>query len=156
METIYTHWKEMLINMIDEKTATYNQELHKKAETDYLKRLLEKMATHAASPETLVTFQEEMNVLVEAIPTVAGFKDKEIRRDFIKKKSKLKNTVITKHKLVNKGYYVSIWMPLGIALGMPWGVVFGNIALGLPIGLAVGLAIGSSLDAKAKKEGRVV
>lgn len=156
METTYTHWKETLINTIDEKTAAYNQELHKKAETEYLKQLLEKMATHAASPEALIAFQEEMNVLVESIPTVAGFKDKEIRRDFIKKKSKLKNIVTTKHKLVSKGYYVSIWMPIGIALGMPWGIVFGNIALGLPIGLAVGLAIGTSLDAKAKKEGRVV
>ncbi|MBC8754889.1 hypothetical protein H2O64_09420 [Kordia sp. YSTF-M3] len=156
METTYTIWKNETIHTIEEKTASFTEALHKKAETDYLKRLLEKMATHASSSEALHDFQEQMDVLVLAIPTVAGFSDKQLRRDFMKKKSKIKNTATIKHKLVHKGYYMSIWMALGMAFGMPWGVAFGNIALGLPIGLAVGLAIGTSLDSKAAKEGRVV
>lgn len=156
METTYTIWKDKTIHAIEEKTASFTEELHKKAETDYLKRLLEKMATHAASPEALLEFQEQMDVLVAAIPTEAGFTDKELRRDFMKKKGKIKNTAAIKHKLVHKGYYRNIWMALGIAIGMPWGVAFGNIALGLPIGLAIGVAIGISLDSKAAKEGRVV
>ncbi len=44
------------------------------------------------------------------------------------------------------------------------GIVFGvgpdNIALGMPLGagfgIAIGIAIGSYLDARAKKEGRVI
>ncbi len=156
METTYTIWKEKAIRTIEEKTAAFSEALHKKVETNYLKKLIEKMATHASSPETLATFQQQMDELIAAIPSVAGFEDKTIRRDFLKKKAKIKNIAVSKHKLVSKGYYIGLWMALGVALGMPWGVAFGNIALGLPIGLAVGLAIGSSLDAKAAKEGRVV
>lgn len=156
METTYTIWKNKTIQAIEKKTASFTEKLHKKAETAYLKRLLEKMATHAASPEALQDFQDQMDSLVSAIPTSAGFDDKQLRRDFLKKKGKIKNTATIKHKLVHKGYYMSMWMALGMALGMPWGVAFGNIALGLPIGFAVGLAIGTSLDSKAAKEGRVV
>lgn len=156
MENTYTTWKDKTIHTINEKTASYNEELHKKAETDYLKRLLEKMATHAASPKALEDFKEQMDALVLAIPSQEGFDDKNLRRDFMKKKSSIKNTATTKHKLVYKGYYMSIWMSLGIAIGVSWGVALGNIAIGLPIGLAVGLAIGTSLDSKAAKEGRVV
>ncbi len=156
METTYTIWKDATIQAIEKKTASFPEALHKKMETDYLKRLLEKMATHAASPKALQDFQNKMDTLVLDIPTENGFNDKGIRRDFLKKKNKIKNTATIKHKLVNKSHYMSIWMPLGIAFGTSWGVAFGNIALGLPIGLAIGLAVGTSLDKKAAKEGRVL
>jgi hypothetical protein len=156
METTYTDWKRAAIRSLDEKTTSFDESLHKKVETAYFKRLLDKMATHAASPEALEELQRQMDEFVQAIPTITGFDDKAIRKDFYKKKNKIKSTATSKHKLVSKGYYMSIWMALGMALGMPWGVAFGNIALGLPIGLALGVAIGTSLDSKAAKEGRVV
>jgi hypothetical protein len=156
METTYTAWKKNIIQLIEEKTASFDETLHKKVETAYVKRLLDKMATHSASPEALQDFQQQMEAFVAVIPTSEGFNDKTLRKDFYKKKNIIKNTATSKHKLVSKGYYMSIWIALGMALGMPWGVAFGNIALGLPIGLAIGLAIGTSLDRKAAKEGRVV
>lgn len=156
MDTTYTIWKDEIIRKINKKTASFSEKLLKKVERDYFVKLLDKMATHAASPEALATFQQEMEDLVATIPTENGFNDKQIRRNFSKKKACIKNTATSKHKLVTKGYYTGIWMSLGIALGMPWGVAFGNIALGLPIGLAIGLAVGSSLDAKAEKEGKVI
>jgi len=156
MGTTYTDWKNATLRTLDEKTASFDESLHKKVETAYFKRLLEKMATHAASSEALDAFKAEMDAYVASIPNKVGFEDKETRRNFLKKKAKIKSAAITKHKLVNKGFYVSLWIPIGMALGMPWGVAFGNIALGLPIGLAFGLAIGAWLDGKAVKEGRVV
>lgn len=156
METTYTIWKDATIQAIDKKTASYTEALHKKAETDYLKRLLEKMATHAASPKALHDFQQQMDALVLTIPSQEGFEDKKLRRDFMKNKNIIKNAATIKNKLVYKGYYMSIWMSLGIAIGVSWGVALGNIAIGLSIGLAVGLTIGTSLDSKAAKEGRVV
>ena len=114
------------------------------------------MATHASSPKDLQNFQQRMEEFVAAIPTKSGFEDKETRRNFTKIKNSIKNLVITKHKIVNKGFYTGMWMPLGMAIGLPWGLAFGNMVLGLPIGLAFGLAIGSWLDSKAAKEGRVI
>ncbi|MGH1388161.1 hypothetical protein [Kordia sp.] len=156
METTYTDWKRAAIHTLDEKTTSFDESLHKKVETDYFKRLLEKMATHAASPEALTAFKTQIDAFLAAIPTKAGFEDKDTRRAFSKKKTKIKNAATMKHKLVHKGYYVSMWIPLGMAFGLPWGLVFGNVAFGLPIGLVFGLAIGTWLDSKAQKEGRVV
>ena len=156
MESTYTTWKNETIHRIKQKTASFDEKLHKKVETDYLIRLIEKMTTHAPSPEELIVFQQQVDELVAAIPTEKGFNDKTIRRNFLNKKTKIKNTATIKHKLVYKGYYIGIWMALGMALGMPFGVAFGNIALGLPIGLSIGVAIGIWLDSKAVKEGRVV
>ena len=38
----------------------------------------------------------------------------------------------------------------------PLKVVMPNIGTGIPIGVGAGIAIGTALDAKAKKEGRVI
>lgn len=64
--------------------------------------------------------------------------------------------------IVPKSHYQTLWLILGMsAFGIPLGVAFGtalgNIALlgiGLPIGMGIGIAVGTSLDAKAKNEGR--
>jgi len=156
MEITYTYWKTATIRDLEQKTAALDASLQKKVEAAYFKRLLEKMATHAASPEALIEFQTNMEEYIASIPSTIGFQDKQLRKNFVKKKAALKNLAVTKHKLVHKGFYVGLWMPLGMAIGMPFGVAMGNIVFGLPIGLAVGLVIGSLLDSKAAKEGRIV
>ena len=45
---------------------------------------------------------------------------------------------------------------IGSGLGVAIGAALPNIATGIPIGVALGLAIGRLLDAKARKEGRVI
>ncbi|RIW17555.1 hypothetical protein D0X99_06620 [Algoriphagus lacus] len=65
-------------------------------------------------------------------------------------------------KLVPKDHFRTQWMVVGMsAFGLPFGVAFGlslgNLAylgLGLPFGMAIGIALGTSMDEKAKKEGR--
>ena len=51
-------------------------------------------------------------------------------------------------------------MGIGIAIGSGIGVVLGAVLEqfggGLPIGIGSGLAIGAALDAKAKREGRIL
>ncbi len=65
-------------------------------------------------------------------------------------------------KLVTLGHHRTFWMMMGMSVfGLPMGVAFGaslgNMAflgIGLPIGMAIGLAVGTSMDNKAKEEGR--
>jgi hypothetical protein len=61
-----------------------------------------------------------------------------------------------KHHLISEGQNLALWLPLGVGIGLPIGIPLGNIALGIPIGLAIGVGIGLSLDAKARKEDRVI
>lgn len=66
------------------------------------------------------------------------------------------------HKIVSKGYYQQLWMPIGMSVfGIPMGLAFGvaldNFAflgIGLPIGMAIGMAVGAGMDQKAAAEGR--
>lgn len=62
------------------------------------------------------------------------------------------------HKLIEEGANVSAWMPIGMTLGMCIGMSFGNngLSMGLALGLSIGVAVGSSMDAKAKKEGKII
>lgn len=65
--------------------------------------------------------------------------------------------------LIPKGHYTN----LGIGLGASFGILFGivilsglerslGISLGIGFGMLFGLVIGQSMDAKAKKEGKVL
>lgn len=65
-------------------------------------------------------------------------------------------------KVTPPGHYQTLYMAIGMAaFGIPMGVVFGSImgnmgllSLGIPIGMSIGLAVGTSMDSKAKNEGR--
>lgn len=65
-------------------------------------------------------------------------------------------------KLVRKGHYTMMWLPLGMAVfGVPMGVIFGfaidNFGLfgiGLPIGMGIGIALGAGMDSRASTNGR--
>lgn len=65
-------------------------------------------------------------------------------------------------KMSPKNYYRNLWRAIGmIVFGLPIGVGFGLymsdmrlLALSLPISMILGIAVGSSMDKKAKEEGR--
>ena len=47
-------------------------------------------------------------------------------------------------------------MALGAGFGVAFGTALEHIGSGIPFGVAIGVAIGVALDAKAKREGRVL
>lgn len=71
-----------------------------------------------------------------------------------------------RHGLVQKDYYIGVFMSMGMSVGAGLGLVFGilndgnMVLLGLPIGaglgLSFGVAIGAAKDAEAKKKGLVI
>ena len=60
------------------------------------------------------------------------------------------------HKLVPPGHYQAIWLAVGPGIGTAIGVAQDNAGIGIAIGTGIGLAVGSALDARARKEGRVI
>ncbi len=109
-------------------------------------------------PEPIIS---SINNDIDAIHAFSGSAG-EMLKFFRKKQSTLLKKLEKELKIVPKNYYRNLWLALGMsAFGLPLGVALGislgNIALlglGLPIGLAIGIALGTSLDEKAKKEGR--
>ncbi len=62
-----------------------------------------------------------------------------------------------RHRLAMKGENTSFWIGVGIALGLALGTLFDtHAAYGAGIGLLVGAAVGVTLDARARRHGRVI
>jgi hypothetical protein len=60
------------------------------------------------------------------------------------------------HKMVTEGYYMGTGMIFGVSIGIAIGAAMDSIGSGIPIGISVGIAIGATLEAKAKKENRIL
>ena len=60
------------------------------------------------------------------------------------------------HKLIGELEYTALGISMGLVFGVAISAGFGNVAIGIPIGMCVGLAVGSYMDAKAKKDGKVI
>jgi hypothetical protein len=60
------------------------------------------------------------------------------------------------HKLVNEGEYLGMGLVIGLILGGVVGLFIGTTPVATGVGIVVGLVIGMALDARVKKEGRVI
>lgn len=148
-------WLATQLAEIETKAQSFTSAERDKYNIDYLKNAIQIVPTKI----TVATELEQFKTTIEALlllPISRNEKGKLEGKAFFKSINELKISVQKQYNLVSKGYYVAIYLPLGVAIGLPFGLMFKNLALGLPIGLGIGLAIGNALDQKAKKEGRVI
>ena len=62
--------------------------------------------------------------------------------------------LVSTHKLVQEGKYLSASAPLGMSFGVLIGYVqFDNTVIGISLGLAIGVVIGLTMDYRAKQSG---
>ena len=87
--------------------------------------------------------------------------EKELKKQLRRSQLEILKLVEKELKLVVKNHYRNMWlgvgMALGVAIGSALGTGTGNMSLfglGLPFGMAMGIAYGTTLDKKAKEEGR--
>ena len=90
---------------------------------------------------------------LENIETLGQSGTKEYRN----KIENITNHLRKEHKIIPWGQNLALGVSLGLCFGSMLGLtLFDNMAIGLGIGLLLGIAIGSSMDMKAKKEGRTI
>jgi len=83
--------------------------------------------------------------------------DIENRKKHINKAlAKLEKFLKKEFSFITEGYYMAIGMVLGMSVGIALGTSFGWSGQGIGIGMAVGLAVGAGIQAKAKKDGKVL
>lgn len=146
-----------LLKELEELKTSIDIQTAKKLNLDLLQRIIKRLGEF--SPECDECSQS-LNVLEEYIKLLKDKKGQFDKNDL--KQNSIKLNSITshfqkQHKLVTEGYYLSIFMCLGMSIGLVFGLtIFDNIALGLPIGIGIGVAIGSGMDADAKKKGMVI
>ena len=101
-------------------------------------------------------FQPEIDKMLRDLAANAPQILKEQKRTFLGGMEAILSHLQKIHGLISEGQNVGMWLAIGTALGVALGAGFRNPALGIPIGVALGLIIGYALDARAKKEGKVI
>jgi hypothetical protein len=101
-------------------------------------------------------FQPEIDRMLRDLSADAPQILKEQKRAFLGGIEAVLSHLQKTHGLISEGQNVGLWMAIGTAIGVALGAGFHNPAIGIPIGVAVGGGIGAGLDAKAKKEGKVI
>lgn len=146
-------WTNESLQQLNEKAAVLVEPHLKNYGVDFIKNAIQIMPQKINQELDWEEFKQATHKLINALPT-SDKADKESQKIYQKSLSAYKQLLMKKYNMVPKGYYLTVWMPLGIGIGLPFGLMFKNIALGIPIGIGIGLAIGSGLDNKAKKENR--
>jgi hypothetical protein len=101
-----------------------------------------------------------VNTYIDAVNSISN-SEKEFRKQLKKSRSGILKLIEKELKLVTKHHYRNIGLGVGMALGVAFGSVFGSstnntslIGVGIPIGMAIGIAIGTTMDKKAKENGK--
>lgn len=100
--------------------------------------------------------QQEISTLIQDLGNLVQFESKDRRKSYYKSVKKIVNHFKKEHKLVEKGYYIGIGIAIGSGIGVALGSAFERLGSGIPIGVGIGFAIGTALEAKAKREGRII
>jgi hypothetical protein len=106
-------------------------------------------------------FRDDISTLMRNAPSIAPNSDKELQRSFLNDVDKIVNKMRghfqKEHKLVSGGYYKSLFGGLGWVIGMVCDYLFRDYFVWwVFVGIGAGLAIGAVLDAKAKRENRIL
>lgn len=150
-----TTWAAKLLVELETKAQTLTESQKKTYHIEVLINIINKVPNKIVEATELDRFKTNIESLLVLFP-VKSENNKFVDKDYLKALNELKIELQKKYNLVVKGYYIAVFLPLGVAIGLPFGLMFKNIALGLPIGLCIGIAIGTALDQKAQKEGRII
>jgi len=154
MET-YDSW----LNNTLESFAAYKQTLSnkevKKYKLNYLARVAKRIADLSKECRECQKFQGDISKLAQDLGGLVQ-SSKEEKKNYDRKIKEITSHLQKKHKLIAEGTYVGFGIAVGLALGVALGSGMGNVGAGIGIGIGIGLAIGSALEAKAKKDGKII
>jgi hypothetical protein len=149
-------WYDGIAKQIEELKSTIPEKDYKKFKLNLLLCAAQRVAEFSPGCSQCMSHQQDVATITRDLPNLIRINDKEGRKSYHKTLNGIIGHLQKQHKLVTEGYYMSIGIAMGSGFGVAMGTATDNIGIGIPIGVGIGLAIGSALDAKAKKEGRIL
>lgn len=149
-------WYEGIAKRISELNNNLGEKVYKKYKLDLLLCMAQRVAEFSSECTQCQAFRQDITTLARNAGDEVQMSDRKSRKAYFKSINSIVDHLQRQHKLVTEGYYLAIGMVLGSGMGVALGAAMDNIGSGVPIGVGVGIAIGVALDAKAKKEGRVI
>lgn len=154
MET-YENWLNNILETFAAYKQTFNKKDIKKFKLNFLARLAKRTADLSVECGECQKFKDDISKLAGDLGRLVQ-SSKEEKKNFDRKIKEITSHLQKKHKLFAEGTYVGFGIALGPAIGVAIGSGMGNIGAGIGIGVGIGVAIGSALEAKAKKEGKII
>jgi signal recognition particle GTPase len=148
---------ESLTSEINNFKNSLNNEAVKKLDLDLLERIIKRLISFSVECEECKKILGELESYINEIKNKQGNFEKDDYKQYNDKIQLIIAHLQKSHKLITEGYYLSVFMCLGLSIGLLFGLtIFDNIGIGMPIGMALGVAVGASVDADTKKKGLVI
>ena len=147
-------WAEELVRKVNSATAGLDRRDSRELQVERFVKLIRRVGSYSDCPDCqgLKPLIISLAAKLERAPLM----DKAKKRDYLGQLGGVVTHLQKKHGLVGEGQYLAIWMSLGTAAGMALGATLSNPGVGMVLGLAVGLSLGAAMDARAKKDGKVI
>jgi hypothetical protein len=149
-------WLDDIKRQINLLKDTLSERTYKKYKLRLLLCLAERVTEYSHECGQCQIFQQDISALSQDVGNLVHVADKERQKSYFKAMGKVTNHLQKQHKLINEGYYMSIGIAIGSGIGVALGTILEQFGGGIPIGVGIGLAIGAALDAKARREGRII
>ncbi len=153
---INNRWYKETAEKINSYQSSLSKKEQKKFQLDLLTRVTRRVAEFNDECGECQLFQQEITTYVNELGNMIHLADNTRRKKYAKRLKQTVRHLKSQHKLVPKGHYVGIWTSIGTGIGVAIGAGMDNVGAGIPIGISIGVAVGMMLDAKAKKEDRVI
>jgi len=150
---VYSDWYYGIDKRINYQKDTLSEKDYQKYKLDLLLCLARRVDSFSALCAECQTRKQEITALTNDLANLY-LMPKAARKSYFKAIGDITKHLQKQHKLVTEGQYIGIGMTIGAGIGVALSAVLEGG--GLPIGIGIGAAFGFYLDAKAKKEGRVI
>ncbi len=158
MDNVESHsnWHNGITKQIDLLKEMSDRHNYRKYKIDMLQCLANRVDQFTYECGQCQMFKQDLTTLVQDVGSLSQMSNKESRKQYFKSINNIIAHFQKQHKLVTDGYYIGLGMIFGVSIGIAIGTAMDSIGSGIPIGIGVGVGIGSALEAKAKKEDRIL
>jgi len=150
---VHSDWYYGIEKRITWQKDTLSEKDYQKHKLDLLLCLVGRVDSFSALCSECQTRKQEITALTNELANLS-LMSKEAKKSYFKAIGDITKHLQKQHKLVTEGQYIGMGMAIGGAIGVALSAVLEGG--GLPIGIGIGAAFGFYLDAKAKREGRVI
>ncbi|MFC1847381.1 hypothetical protein ACFLW5_01015 [Chloroflexota bacterium] len=151
-----SNWYDNIAKQINQLKDTLSEKDYKKYKLGLLLCVAERIAEFSPECGQCQLFQQDISTLTQDVGNIIQVANKDKRKAHLKTLNGIIAHLRKQHKLVTEGYYMGIGMVFGSGIGVALGAAMETTGSGIPLGVGIGMGIGAALDAKAKKEGRVI
>jgi hypothetical protein len=148
-------WKQSTLEALQACRQTLDAKTRKRLQLDLLQRAVLRVAELSEQCSECHRLQGELMEMA-CFPSRTDHASKSEMKTYRKKLRGLTEHLHKAHKLLPSGTYIGLGIVLGTAIGISLGSIMENIGTGIAIGTGMGVAIGSGLEARAKREGRIL